>query len=1032
MRISTLGPARNSSLYVFAVLLLLVFWVNPAFSQQFSVNGTVLDQETGAPIVGVHVFISNTMLGTTTNEAGVYVITGIPIGTHTLAASVLGYEPYAKELRVTERADQSQVILLSVKVYETEGVEVTAERVSKREERRRASDFDTFRKYFLGISPYASQCTILNPEVLTFERNNRQGLFEATAADALIIENLALGYEVRFLLESFEVRESNQRTRIRYGGQPKFAELTAQNERQERRWRRNRENAYRGSQRHFLAALTSDRLYEEGYLLIREEENRTDYSGVPGSRASSRVRGVEPDDILSSAGLPFERTLDFEGYLKVINTKEIPEDQYLDFKDMVAGWKLTDDEQQQTSWLTLTRGPVTITTDGRLNEPFGITKLGYWYFERVAEMLPIEYTPGGSALFTPAPAMSSPPAFDVLSADALINRVIHVLEADTTEAAIEQVSEAYLTILEKADTSQREEAREVVHKHLAQMIFLLPDSIRDNVLSKPYKPREKFLPIEAQAGETLATWWRSQDPLPATVTNERVMEHLLRVRTASGQFADQRSSAGFDDRGHVFVRYGSPRMRGVIKTDLVESRKVLQQFAVPLPGPMIIPQNEFWSYRHLDDRLQFLFLLTGGRYRISSPEDLIPDELRSASKRSGNRQVASGNAPINRVDEAYARALVAAYSTVYRDLALYHPVYEEQVQQLDFYEADIRATSGLDLSDNQTDLASSAGGLSASSYVQGISSQFVSLALQARIERDDEAPRQNSSVMDRVVPLSVPMRPARFLDDAGVTQLELYWSHVPGTLALTEDMLEQLALSNTVATDRYLVNFSVVEQGSDYSLTSGTQLSYLASDLERGSSAPIQSIKVPLNKVLQRLSLQWNQYNFKQTEAGDIEALDELKVGVQHLTNLRPLSSEAGVLEMSDPKPVYLGNEDLTVYFEEGKENVPPAYPFTTITPETPLGIYFEVYELFYDADNQTHFTVEYEVTRQARRRRGQETTSATTSYTTSTRTAREFIAIDLTDSDGEGPLDIRLRITDAVSQQHVERTIRFVLSDAR
>ena len=1028
MCISYQSQQSNKLPDFFAISLLLALWANPVFSQHFSVSGTVLDEETGAPIEGAHVFISSTMLGTTTNNAGVYSITGIPLGTHTLAASVLGYHAYAKELRVTEIGEESLVILLSPAVYETDGIEVTGERVSKREERRRASDFDDFRTFFFGISPYASQCTILNPEVLTFERNKGQGRFEASATDALIIENLALGYEVQFLLDSFEVRETSRSTRIRYGGQTRFSELTPEDDRQARRWKRNRENAYRGSQRHFLAALTSDRLYEEGYMLVKEKENRTDYSGVPGSRASNRVTGVEPDDILSATHLPFERTLDFEGYLKVINTREMPEDQYLDFKDMVAGWQLTDDEYQQTSWLALTRGPVTVTTDGRLNEPFGLTKLGYWYFERVAEMLPMEYTPDGSALFSSDQADVALRAFDVMHADSLITRVVHTLRADTTEEVIEQVSQAYLTILEEADTPQPQPVREVIHKHLAQMIVLLPDSLKDALLSKPYQPREPFVPIKPQAGEALATWWRSQDPLPASLMNERVMEHLLRVGTAMDQFTDQRSTAGFDDRGHVFVRYGSPRIRTVIKTDLIESRKVLQQFAVPLPGPMIVPQNEFWSYRHLDERIQFLFLLTGGRYRISSPEDLIPDELRSASRRSGNRQVAAGNAPINRVDEAYARALMAAYQTVYTDLALNHPAYEQQVQQLENYEADIRATSGLDLSESQTGLASSTGGMSASSYVQGMSSQFVSLAFQARIARDEEAPRQNSSVMDRVIPLSVPVRPARFLDSTGVTRLELYWSHIPGTLSLTRDMQQQLELPDAQSMDRFLVNFAIIEQGADYSRDTGNQLSYLASNLEEGASAPIQSIHVDLDDVLPRLSLQWNQYRFQQSEAGDIEVLEELKVGVQHLNDIRPLSNEAGVLEMSDPKPVYLGNNDLVVYFQEGENNEPPPYPFTTITPETPLGLYFEVYELFFGADNLAHFTVEYEVTRSGRRR--QNTTSATTTYTSAHRTAREYIALDLTASDDEGPLDIRLRITDEVSQQQVERTVRFILLD--
>jgi len=1032
MRISCPRQQRYSLRLGSAILLLLVYWASPVTAQQFSISGTLLDEETGLPIEGAHVFISNTMLGTTTDQSGLYTINGIPLGTHTLAASVLGYTPFTKELRVTESEDQSLVILLSPIVYETDGIEVIAERASKRDERRRASDYDKFLKFFFGVSQYASQCTIINPEVLTFERQNREGLFKATAADELIIENLALGYELRFLLEQFEVRESSRNTRIRYGGQTRFSELTPENERQERRWRRNRENAYRGSQRHFLAALSRDRLYEEGYMLVTEEENRTDYSGVPGSRPSSRVAEVEPDEILSRTSLPFERTLDFDGYLKVINLKELPEGPYLDFKDLVAGWKLTDDEYQQTSWLTLTRGPVTITTDGRLNQPFGITKLGYWFFERVAEMLPIEYTPGGSALFSPAAPDSAALAFDVEYADSLITRVVHTLQADTTEEVIEEVSEAYLAILEEADFPHQPGAQEVIHKHLAQMLFLLPDSLKETVLSKSYQYREKLVPIESHAGATLAAWWRSQDPLPATVINERVIEHLLRVGTAVDQFTYDRSAAGFDDRGHVFVQYGSPRVRSIVETDLLEARRVLQQFAVPLPGPLITPLNEFWSYRHLDDRLRFLFLLTGGRYRISSPEDLIPDDLRSASKRIGNRQVAAGNAPINRVDEAYARALVEAYQKIYRNLALYHPAFEQQVEQLENYEADIRATSGLDLAESQTDLASSAGGMSATSYVQGMSSQFVSLAHQARIERDEQAPRQSSSVMDRVVPLSVPMRPARFLDSTGVTRLELSWSHVPGTLSLTKDMLKQLELQEAPSADRFLMNFAIVEQGSDYSHADGSQITYLASNLEQGSPAPIQSIHVELEEVLPQLSLQWNQYSFQRTETGDIELLEELKVGVQHLKDLHPLSNDSGVLEMSDPKPVYLGNDDLLVYFQDGEDTIPPAYPFTTITTETPLGLYFEVYELFYGDDNLAHFTVEYEVTRGGNRRGNQQTTSASTSYTSSSRIAREFIAIDLTASDDEGPLDISLRITDDVSKQQVERTVRFMMSDTQ
>ena len=842
---------------------------------------------------------------------------------------------------------------------------------------------------------------------------------------------------MRFLLEEFEVNEIGSKQQIKYGGKTGFRELTPATKRQERRWRRNREQAYKGSQNHFLAALVNNRLWQEGYLLLEEDNRPSNYTGIPGARPSNRVKNIAIEDILRAGSLASEWVLDFDGYLKVINTNEYSEEQYLEFKDRVAGWQLAEDEDQQTSWLALTRGPVTVTSDGRLNEAYGITKLGYWFFERVAEMLPVEYTPAGSKLFTAArsapglPTQPSVPQFDIAREDRFISSVIRSLKADTTETVLERVSSSYLEILERADASTSEVERQIIHKHLAQVLFLLPDSLQDEVLTKEYQHQESVVPIAPDAGHRIASWWRAQDPLPATVFNERVIEHLIRANNAHDQFADQGSLTGFDDRGRVFVRFGPPRTRTVIQTDLLESRKVLQQFAISLPGPMVVPSNEFWAYRHVDDRLQFVFLLQGGRYRIASPEDLIPDELLSASKRTGKRQVASGNAPVNRVDEAYARALVAAYQTIYSDLALHHPMYEEQLQDLEFYESDLRATSSLDISNNQTNLSASPGGLSASSYVQGISSQFTSQAHQARIERDEDAPQQASSILDQVIPLSVAMRPARFRDSTGNTTLEVNWSHVPGTLAMSTDLLKHLSLPDTVSLDRFVVNFTMVGQNTRYTRTSSHQLTYIASNLEQGAPAPVQSFDIPLTDSLAHLSLQWSQHRFRQNEdTGDVDVLEGLKVGTQKIGHLTPLSTDAGVLEMSDPKPIYLGEDNGVFYAADNGDAAPPAYPYTTITSQTPLGLYFEVYELAYDADDQARFTVEYEIVRDARRRRDRKTTSATISYTSESRTAREYIALDLSDYRSEGPVDVRLTITDDVSQQKVERSLQFILSE--
>ena len=998
-------------------------------AQYVTLTGHITDEVTTNPVENANVFIANTLMGNASDRSGFFRITGVPYGTYTLVVSVLGYEPFTQEIRLSDSNAATYTIALSPRVYESDGIVVSAEETSARERRRQENNFEKFRKYFLGVSPYARHCTILNPDVLTFEHDRKEGFFQASANDALLIENQALGYQIRFVLEKFEVREGRNSTRIRYGGQTGFTELIPENEKQARQWSKSRERTYRGSQRHFLAALVGDRLWEEGYMLVEEETGGADYSGVPGSRPAERVKGVEPDDILYPGELPFEWTLDFPGYLKVINMREYPEKQYFQFKDYVAGWKLNDDEDQQTSWLALTQGPVTITADGRIYESYGLTKLGYWYFERVAEFLPAEYTPNGSSLFNPV-AKDEPAVFSVLSADALITETFEQ-EAELSEERLERVTMAYLNLLEAADNPAPESEKRVIHKHVAQMEFLLPDSIKNNVLSKPFQHQATFVPIEPGAGATMATWWRSQDPFPATPANERVIEHLRRVGTATSQFVDVNATAGFDDRGKVFIQYGSPRTRTVIKTDLTESRKLLQQFAVPLPGPMIVPSNEFWAYGNVDDRLRYVFLLTGGRYRISEIEDMIPDDLRTAANRSGKRQVARGNAPVNRTSEAYGRALVAAYRTIYADLAIFHPAYEEQVQQLDSYDSDMRATGGVDVNATNTNpLLTGGGGLNSASYIQGIASKFSSDALQARVERDEQAPRSASQVADWYLPLPVAVRSSRFLDADKKTRMELDWSHIPGTFALSRRERKQIGLPDSLFADRYLVHFTVVDQQANYERHAESRLSYLASDLEKGAAAPIQSYDLELEETVKHLSLQWTQHRYVGGEGtGDVEEREVLKVGVQHMRDVDPLSVEPGLLEMSDLKPVYLGDDLAFFALRDNDEDTrPPAYPFTTITSETPLGLYFEVYELFYGAGDQARFTVEYEVSNDARRRRDRKTTSATTSYTVESRTAREFIAIDLSEYNNEGPILIRLKVTDETSGQQVERDVSFTL----
>lgn len=64
--------------------------------------------------------------------------------------------------------------------------------------------------------------------------------------------------------------------------------------------------------------------------------------------------------------------------------------------------------------------------------------------------------------------------------------------------------------------------------------------------------------VEDQA-DFLRTFWKSLDPSPDSATNERLLEHVLRMSEANGRFGAGSRRKGIDtDRGRVLVHYGPP------------------------------------------------------------------------------------------------------------------------------------------------------------------------------------------------------------------------------------------------------------------------------------------------------------------------------------------------------------------------------------------------------------------------------------------------------------------------------------------
>lgn len=352
-------------------------------------SGRVLDDSTGFPISNVNVFLSGTSLGTTTSEKGEFILRSVPPGAYELVASFVGYQIEVRPVRVTAAAGGPEDIRLKAIVYDLPMVEISAPDPEEWRE-----NLKTFTELLLGYSANASACTILNPHVVDFTVDPKTAAFTAKAGQPLVIENRALGYRIEYLLRQFEWNGSI----LKYNGHPKFVDLEAPDEEQLGKWKLNRWKSYAGSLQHLLASMAQRTIRREGFLLQLAKDMSLARSGVDRKPAG-------PDDFLTPTGMPFEQRLSFPDYLEVRFLREPAERAFARFLGVervsttarFSGSETNyqtnpgDAAEVQISWLRMNAFSTTITPDGVLADPRAITTYGYLSYERLAEMLPLDF-----------------------------------------------------------------------------------------------------------------------------------------------------------------------------------------------------------------------------------------------------------------------------------------------------------------------------------------------------------------------------------------------------------------------------------------------------------------------------------------------------------------------------------------------------------------------------------------------------------------------------------------------------------------
>jgi hypothetical protein len=221
-------------------------------------QGRVLDAETQEPIPLASVFFDGTFVGTSTDEQGNFKLNAGKYLSRPLSISAIGYSPYSLE---NLDPGKSFTVLLARDLYEIEEASVIGNAIAK----KRKAYMRIFKSEFIGLTPNARRCYILNEEDITFNYDTDQDTLRARALKPIEIHNDALGYHLEYHLESFEFVKETQK--VSYQGSIVFTYDLAWEGNRSKVFKRRRQYAYTGSGKEFIRILWQNNLKSSGYSI---------------------------------------------------------------------------------------------------------------------------------------------------------------------------------------------------------------------------------------------------------------------------------------------------------------------------------------------------------------------------------------------------------------------------------------------------------------------------------------------------------------------------------------------------------------------------------------------------------------------------------------------------------------------------------------------------------------------------------------------------------------------------------------------
>jgi CarboxypepD_reg-like domain len=337
------------------------------------IRGRVIDSQNNQPLPFANVFVSNTTIGTTSNEKGAFEISSLPPAFAVIVVSFVGYETQTFNVNTLPNRMLELNVTLNPEKKELAEIQVKAVR-----DKEWVKQFKVFKKEFLGSTPNAKKSKIINPWVLEFIQTDE--MLIASANEPLKIENQGLGYTISFFITRFEV------SKVHYVilGSSKFEEMKPENEKQRLTWMQNRLEAYKGAEQHLFKSMIEGNLGKEGFELF-----------VDSKKKKEIIRGTYFNKELGQSVIPFTFSMMpgksdvykvmLPGRIEVHYTYDVNHPFYRDIPYRVF-------------WIDPAQMMVEVNSKGVLSDPTAIRTTGYTRILRVADMLPSDYESKGAII----------------------------------------------------------------------------------------------------------------------------------------------------------------------------------------------------------------------------------------------------------------------------------------------------------------------------------------------------------------------------------------------------------------------------------------------------------------------------------------------------------------------------------------------------------------------------------------------------------------------------------------------------------